>query len=77
MTIATENVSVREIENGNQADDHPNGNGNQSGNVSESVNGIVEMNVEIPRIVQDIKEKQDIDAASKQTSFDNMFMQKG
>lgn len=62
MTIATENVSENEIENGNQADDHPSGNENRNGNVNENENGIVETNVVIPRIVQDIKKRnQDIE----------------
>lgn len=55
MTIATENVSETEIENENQAEDHPSVNGNRNGNVNGNENGIVVTRGEIPRIVQDIK----------------------
>lgn len=55
MTIATESVSESEIENVNQAEDHPSGNGNRNGNVNGNESGIVGMNVETLHIAQDIK----------------------
>lgn len=57
MTIATENVNEKEIENVNQAEDHPSGNGNRNGNVNGNGSGIVETNEETPRIAQDTKKK--------------------
>ena len=59
MTIATESVSEREIENVNQAEDHPSGNGNRNENVNGNESGIVGTNGETPRIAQDIKKKKE------------------
>ncbi|EFN79666.1 hypothetical protein EAI_13774 [Harpegnathos saltator] len=57
MMIATENVSVTEIENENQAEDHPNGSGNRNGNGNGNGNGnVIDVTrEETPHIAQDIK----------------------
>lgn len=58
MTIATENVNEKEIENVNQAEDHPSGNGNRNENVNGNGSEIVETNEETPHIAQDTKKKE-------------------
>lgn len=57
MTIATENVNEREIENGNQAEDQPSVNGSRNENVNENENGIVATKGVTLLIAQDIKGK--------------------
>lgn len=69
MTIATESVSESEIENVNQAEDHPSGNGNRNENVNGNESGIVGMNEETLHIAQDIKKEREKETGQKiQTS---------